>query len=418
MSRGRRGSELDLGIELELPEANTDPSNDGLRSSTGDLPATDPDAPGPSPEEQALLARHQSGVDAETELDLRLPDMTIPPTGAVRPPPSTLAGARSRGPEEPASLELARPVGRHRVVVGVRELEAPPSAEPSLELAREPRRPQRPPSAPRVGLGIKVLVVVLAVAAAMLGATLLGWSPRRIVEAVRPLGERALPLGEKVARQIPAALGGDDSMITVPAGTFARGCIAGDDACAVDERPPELLSMPALAVDRTEVTAAEYAACVAAGTCTPAGDRDPLCATARPEHARHPANCVDSTQAATFCRARGKRLPTASEWEFAARGGQTLVYPWGDDQPNCTRSNLGGCGGRPLPVGDRATGANAHGALDMAGNVWEWTADGTPERREIRGGSYLDGPRTLRTSNRGWADARTQIPELGFRCVD
>ncbi len=448
--RERPKSELDLGLDLELPDPEpghdgaleggvTDPSQAAFLG-TEEWPNTAPDtralspSPTPRPTERRdsdvlrdLAAearpRRDSGVDAETELDLRLPDMTIPPTGLVRPPATAL-----RSHDEPA-LELARPVGRVRVAGGMRELEPEASADAPPELAREVRRAARPlPQDRRMSGGIKMLIALIVLAGLALGAMLLGLSPARVVAEVRarvpglagggapgaaaPGGEGGATPGAGVAPDRPAA-----ATVVVPAGTFARGCVSDDPDCGADERPPELVTMPALAVDGAEVSAADYATCVAAGVCTPAGERDPLCAGTRPESARLPINCVDAAQAATFCRAQGKRLPTAVEWEFAARGGQALIFPWGGAPPSCARANRGGCGGKPLPVGGRPDGASGQGARDMAGNVWEWTADGPQERREIRGGSYLDGARTLRASNRGWADARTQIPELGFRCV-
>lgn len=163
-------------------------------------------------------------------------------------------------------------------------------------------------------------------------------------------------------------------MVTVAAGPFVRGATDGEP----DERPVRRLSLPAFAIDRTEVTVEAYAACVRAGAC-------PAVASAAPASDRLPVVGVSWTEAAAFCAWAGKRLPTEDEWEKAARGSEGRRYPWGD-RPECQRANFGNFGGdgrcaaegapgRPVAVGSFPSGASPYGALDMAGNVWEWVAD-------------------------------------------
>lgn len=220
------------------------------------------------------------------------------------------------------------------------------------------------------------------------------------------------------ARSPPTARAASTAPRTLlPAATFLRGCAphAPAGSCDPDELPPTPTTVAAFALDRTEVTAAAYDACVAAGACTPASAHEIHCTSGQPALADRPINCVDADQAATYCRAHGGRLPTAAEWERAARGPEARTFPWGEAPPTCARANLGGCGGAPAPVGSRATADEP--LADLAGNVWEWTADGTAARREIRGGSFYDLGPALRSSNRGWADARTRVEQLGFRCA-
>ncbi|RMG34491.1 MAG: formylglycine-generating enzyme family protein, partial [Gammaproteobacteria bacterium] len=121
--------------------------------------------------------------------------------------------------------------------------------------------------------------------------------------------------------------------VTIAAGPFQMGCSPGDPACEHDEGPPGgiRVEVPAFRIDEHEVTVAEYRACVESGRCTPplTHTRNKYCNYGAPGRDDHPVNCVDWTQAQTFCRTRGGRLPYEAEWEKAARGGTTSRYPWG-----------------------------------------------------------------------------------------
>ena len=132
----------------------------------------------------------------------------------------------------------------------------------------------------------------------------------------------------------------------------------------------------------------------------------------------HPVVEVSWYGAKAYAEWAGGRLPTEAEWEYAARGPDSFIYPWGNEF-DCTRVNIGGdCDSyeRTAPVGSFPGGASWVGALDMAGNAWEWVstlyedypydaADGREDldadgRCVLRGGSWYHGYRNARSSDR------------------
>jgi formylglycine-generating enzyme len=258
-----------------------------------------------------------------------------------------------------------------------------------------------------------------------------------------------------------------NDMVQVPAGTFQMG--SPDGVGGVDEHPQHKVTLSTYCIDRTEVTVRAYAACVAAKGCLAApltvnvsGYSAEEAKTAsqfcnRDDRPDHPINCVDWDQAVAYCTWAGKRLPTEAEWEYAARGNDSRAYPWGNEAPSATHLNA--CGTecvamvkrilnkewQPMygasdgwettaPVGSFPKGASPFGALDMAGNVWEWTADwygeysagaltnphgaATGTFRVDRGGGWirydLDD---VRTTSRSKIIPSYRNRSVGFRCV-
>jgi hypothetical protein len=175
-------------------------------------------------------------------------------------------------------------------------------------------------------------------------------------------------------------------------------------------------------LDRTEVTTDAYEACVAAGKCESAR-RDTFTCNSGRGRGQHPINCVTWHQADAFCKARGGRLPTELEWEYAARGGeQARTYSWGDEPPDGNT-----CWKQPKSCEVATHREGAFGLHDMNGNVWEWTStwygpypwpqpDGVS--KVYRGGSWsrrFDKWLSLTLRNR--QPPKDSGSHLGFRCA-
>jgi len=262
-------------------------------------------------------------------------------------------------------------------------------------------------------------------------------------------------------------------MVYVPAGEFIMGSTDEDIAALLkenpkmaewltDESPQFRVRLPAYWIDKCEVTVARYRK-----FCQDTGRKMPD-APFRRWHDDHPIVNVTWEDAAAYARWAGKRLPTELEWEKAARGTDGRRYPWGSQWPPPAGSGNFADeayrrrypdearddtdrGNPPLrgyddgyadtaPVGKFPGGASPFGALDMAGNVWEWCADPydkdaykryakgdlTPPASGItsvvlRGGCWLYGnPTIFRCATRnGWTlDPRFVYGLfIGFRCV-
>lgn len=252
--------------------------------------------------------------------------------------------------------------------------------------------------------------------------------------AFPPPGDAALAARPGAAFRDCAAC---PALVVVPAGRFTMGAPDGDPDATEHERPQRTVTIARpFALGRTEVTAAEYAACAADGGCPNRGEHAPWGA------GRLPAVKVEwrdaKAYAAWLSNKTGKdyRLPSEAEWEYAARAGSARRYSWGDS-PGRNRANCDGCGSawdrrQAAPAGGFP--ANGFGLQDMLGNVWEWTedcwsptladapADGgarpSPAAcagRVLRGGSYDLPPARMRVTSRSSADAEVGEIFIGFR---
>ena len=259
-------------------------------------------------------------------------------------------------------------------------------------------------------------------------------------------------------------------MVLVPAGSFEMGSTDDEIDLAValcnearqdgetcpesfftDETPTsnQVFTEP-FWIDRTEVTRVEYQQCVDAGVCEETPDSD------FSTEDDQPINRVTWFQAQTYCEWREGRLPTEAEWEYAARGPDRFIFPWGNEfddtsanhcDSNCadadwasnfTYTNPSNNDGFEIaaPVSSFPGGASWVGTMDMSGNVWEWTSslyeeypydkadgrerdtgDSTNVLRVLRGGSFSNSASDLRSASRDWANPDNDFSLFGFRCA-
>lgn len=147
-----------------------------------------------------------------------------------------------------------------------------------------------------------------------------------------------------------------------------------------------------------------------------------------PGRERHPVSEVTWEEAMTYAEHLGGTLPTELQWEFAVRGPEGRLYPWGDEEPTCELATFRACGTEEaVEVMSRAAGATPEGIHDLAGNVWEWVMPiwfepgRTPVNRasrRLRGGSYDDESFFLRATNRNNDfPAGFRMGSIGFRVI-
>jgi formylglycine-generating enzyme required for sulfatase activity len=244
--------------------------------------------------------------------------------------------------------------------------------------------------------------------------------------------------------------------VEVPAGSFVMGSSDDDELADDDEKPQHELELPTYWIGKTEVTNAQFRPFVEGDGYTnrdywtDAGwnwreeesiDQPCLWEDAEWNTPEQPVVCISWYEAVAYARwistqtGQELRLPTEAEWEKAARGPDGLIYPWGnkweDGRANTEEAGIG----KATPVGSYSDGASPYGALDMAGNVWEWTATKwqnypyTPEDewsdgylagdslRALRGGSLASEQQYVRGANRNGFDdnPRDRNNDIGLR---
>jgi len=220
-------------------------------------------------------------------------------------------------------------------------------------------------------------------------------------------------------------------MVYVPQGNFIMGSDSGEKG----EGPSHQVWLDAYWIDKTEVTNAMYALCVQAGVCSPPFSISSPTRSSyygNLQYANYPVIYTSWKDASYYCNWAGRRLPTEAEWEKAARGTDGRTYPWINSPPTCSLANFSSCVGDTVAVGSHLFGASPYGALDMAGNAWEWVNDWydihyyeySPSRNPqgptsggghvLRGGGYVSIWEDIRVFHRSNADSSSNS---GFRCA-
>jgi formylglycine-generating enzyme required for sulfatase activity len=202
-----------------------------------------------------------------------------------------------------------------------------------------------------------------------------------------------------------------------------------------NEFPVHAVTLEGFWLDRTEVTNAQYALCVEDGACRPSR----LAGNATYNGDDYPVAGIPWQDAADYCAWAGARLPTEAEWEYAARGAERRIYPWGnafDCEGGNFENSFTGCDdgyAHTAPVGSFLAGASWCGVLDMAGNVWEWVADwygdypsapganptgpASGDLKILRGGSWGYDADGVRAAYRYSVSPDADYLGVGLRCA-
>jgi formylglycine-generating enzyme required for sulfatase activity len=354
---------------------------------------------------------------------------SVQEAAAQTPPPTPAKEAPQAAKPQPEVPPPAPPVVPQPVVVELPERrsvaeaavqaplptpakETPPPAKPQPEVAEpEPPAFEEPeveelPEFPAVvkprsrgksrvlGL-LAVLIIVVAL-----------WSLSRLGEqhqkkATGQPSEAGIP----VSRPAPSAA--PPGMVAIPGGTFMMG---RDNAEDPEETPTHSVAVGPFYLDLVPVTRGEYRGVQA--------------------NPSLPVTQVSWSDGQAYCHSKGKRLPSEAEWEYAARGGDGRLYPWGNEFDSKATNSIEAGRGHLIGVGTLPKNKSPFGVLDMSGNAWEWTADDykpyaghqatfeiPADAKVIRGGSYQADRFHATTTTRNLDHASTRSPVIGFRCA-
>jgi len=223
-----------------------------------------------------------------------------------------------------------------------------------------------------------VIAVLLGVNASYAGESAL----ETLSAAASPsvLSAMALPevpkgyIGSNGAQGVPV------EWVTITGGKYIMG--TNDEGTALSSaKPAHEVAVRTFEMSKTLVTVEQYAECVTRGQCKKTRSAY-YCNWGVEGRQKHPINCVSWEQANQYAKFKGARLPSESEWEYAATsGGKDQRYPWGNEAATCERAVMPGPGGSgcgnnsTMPVCSKPAGNTAQGLCDMSGNAFQWVQD-------------------------------------------
>jgi hypothetical protein len=352
-------------------------------------PAAYADVRGPAGSGPGLSAQRKAAALAELRSR-----SGVRPDGAAAP--SAPAGPPSRPGSRPGGAATAAPANPPGSPADPEADDSP--ADTVTRAASAPPRPDsgRRPPAPRPDrTGMIVGVAILAAGAVL-------------VLMLSPGGPDRPPQASAAATPVSggAAPGDVGEMVDVPAESAFLSVASGEQTTR---------EAAALRIDVTEVTNTQFQLFV-----TRAGHRAEgnWKAHAGPGRENHPVRDVSWADADAYCRWAGKRLPTSLEWEHAARGADGRPFPWGTcTKREIARARAEPAATEPVAVGTFPDGASPCGAMDMIGNVWEWTADLEGRSAVVRGGCFSMSRDDLAIPDARESRPTRPQPDCGFRCA-
>lgn len=242
-----------------------------------------------------------------------------------------------------------------------------------------------------------------------------------------PSPSRRLPQPEKEP-DLPAPSLVDEDMVLIPGETAIIGSDRNDldrivktwnveRDMLMDETPKHMLSIRGFYLDRYEVTNAQYKQFVEATRYPPPPHW--LGGTYPENTGNHPVTFVSWEDAQAYAQWAGKRLPTAEEWELAARGTDGQMFPWGNSL-DLPAVNIHNPEQGVAAVGSYAQDVSPYQIYDLGGNVMEWTLTPYGEEKDffvLKGSAWNGQPFEARCANNTPAYAEYRLEHVGFRCA-
>jgi formylglycine-generating enzyme required for sulfatase activity len=273
----------------------------------------------------------------------------------------------------------------------------------------------------------KILIMALGAVLIVAAVTVTGYFTYSIyLKPKPPLRETTSVDATKPDDVASSANRSAPGMVYIPGGKFIMGYNDSDQPA---EKPEHEVTVAPFLMDQYEVTVEDYYKFIKAKNHGlpkewPASWGE---GKFKAEEAKLPVTNITWFDARDYAESLGKRLPTEEEWEYAARGTDKRLYPWGNDL-NPNYANIGDPEKKAIkPVGSFQKDKSQFGVFDMAGNVLEWTGSdwslypGSRVRpkpgKMVRGGSYLREKVFAMVTSRGILRSEAQEEDVGFRCA-